>query len=128
MGHLMGYVYIYSDEEECSDLKVHGGVTYYYKKIGFDCAHWGDGVPNWADGVLKEQNSTLAPYRNIAYVQEECRKLSQQLYERVNGVLTLSFPDTTPKDYRPPHSNLELELENEIQELTKLSKLLLGEK
>ncbi len=44
--------------------------------IGFDCLHFGDLVPEWAHlgGPLMK-----LPYRNVSYVQDQCRQLAAQL-------------------------------------------------
>jgi hypothetical protein len=75
-------------------LDVHGGLSFTAEKapsseisglwwIGFDCAHAGDYSPSYgtrgfmSDGV----------YRNLAYVEAECRSLAKQL-SALSGALS----------------------------------------
>lgn len=67
-------------------LDVHGGLTFTSAKapsssieglwwVGFDCAHAGDYSPSYgARGFLAD-----GVYRNLAYVEAECRSLAKQL-------------------------------------------------
>lgn len=51
--------------------------------FGFDCAHAGDYMPGYP-AALREiglKYHSHDTYRNLAYVQEECRQLAQQLKE-----------------------------------------------
>jgi hypothetical protein len=73
-------------------LNVHGGITYTENHaprqdpdgfwwFGFDCAHAGDLSPKYGDfgdGV----------YRDMAYVEAECRSLAEQLDTIAKGVLS----------------------------------------
>lgn len=70
-----------------SALDVHGGVTYAgdhapmcepdgYWYFGFDCAHAGDLVP----GMVRRGRERYGVYRDVAFVEAECRKLAEQLY------------------------------------------------
>ena len=87
------------------DIEVHGGLTYASgcnqgeeegKGIchlpaedepddiwwfGFDCAHSGDFCPYHQNaGVMKEHDGVI--YRNINYVEMNCRNLAEQLSDR----------------------------------------------
>ena len=49
-----------------NSITVHGGVTYYKNTIkgisvGFDCAHFGDALPQWASRSQKIMESNLIP-------------------------------------------------------------------
>lgn len=49
--------------------------------LGFDCAHLGDFVPGMDDispRRLEEFQSGYSSYKNIAYVENECRSLAKQ--------------------------------------------------
>jgi len=73
-----------ADVDLVRDLEVHGGVTYTGRRfddgewyIGFDCAHVGD-------LFIDEEIFMRSPdsrYRDLEYVQEECRCLVKQLKE-----------------------------------------------
>lgn len=107
MGNLCGYVSVsmshfdYGKDYDDVYVDVHGGLTYSGRPIapkswimlgdcwefGFDCAHLGDLVP----GMEAFQRKLLHPkprgvpsgeYRTVKYVQEECRRLAQQLLAR----------------------------------------------
>ena len=100
-GYLCGYVELPEtfDRELIDDLEVHGGITYRNKLenkenfwVGFDCAHCDDLVPSIE--IFKKNNykndrrffptfATLV-YRNISYVENQCRSLADQIQERAN--------------------------------------------
>lgn len=104
VGALCGYVGVaeghplhgksYSDDA-VYDVRVHGGLTFDGPCqerehgichipapgdpdpvwwFGFDCAHGGDKAPAYDHGILSDGD-----YRNLAYVQNECRELAEQL-------------------------------------------------
>lgn len=113
-GHYCGYVGVTRDhplfdvgydDEACSGLSVHGGLTFsgFCQEhepgeegtvichvvepgeddkvfwLGFDCAHYLDrppGRPHWSDGEV---------YRDQAYVVGEVENLASQLKERASG-------------------------------------------
>lgn len=101
-GHWCGYVECsypikYKEEEQ---FDVHGGVSfnttitpYEYKYpdihenvpvLGFDCAHYQDIIP-----MIKRTYS--GTYRTKEYVENECKKLADQILERgrnENGCLS----------------------------------------
>ncbi len=79
-GALCGYVNIpeshslYGVGYDDIDASCHGGLTYAGASgldgwwVGFDCAHSGDLSPAYPD--------VRGIYRNLAYVQNECRELA----------------------------------------------------
>ena len=102
LGALCGYVgvppthpYYQRDYNNC-DVSAHGGLTFAGKChpqegdrgichiappeedevwwLGFDCAHLGDYVPGMGK-FFNEQGT----YKHIAYVEDECRELAEQL-------------------------------------------------
>jgi len=108
LGHLCGYIAI-SREHLCygrdhdhipyDDLfpvEVHGGLTFSreghgdtrqkgYWWLGFDCAHWGDLVPQIVE-LLDREPHEFETYRNFAYVRREVKELAYQ-------ITTLDFID-----------------------------------
>lgn len=105
MGFLCGYVGVppehplYGKSYDHLSLEVHGGLTFSAKChpaetesagvchvpgqgepdhvwwFGFDCAHLGDSSPAESrDGIDPHSN-----YKNLPYVQSECRQLASQL-------------------------------------------------
>jgi hypothetical protein len=72
-------------EMHAGDLfNVHGSVTYSGELrsregfwYGFDCAHAGDLCPIYAQRYSELDGGT---YRDLAYVQQECRSLALQLF------------------------------------------------
>ncbi|UQF11345.1 hypothetical protein [Vagococcus lutrae] len=85
MGHLCGYVFIpfkhkrYATNSLENDLKVHGGITYCdwlegQWALGFDCAHFGDLVPNF-----NYTHTIFNTYRDMRFVQRELINLVKQL-------------------------------------------------
>lgn len=78
-GHLCGYVHapFHLTEDQLDRLSVHGGITYNEDGwLGFDCAHSGDYLPwkrTWSYSVPNET------YRNLSYVEAECKRLIDQL-------------------------------------------------
>lgn len=84
MGHLCGYVELGSVNAYRAENEIvcHGGVTYrgdgeFINRpgrpfIGFDCAHAGDYSPSTPP--IGE-----VVYRDVAYVQNECRSIINQL-------------------------------------------------
>lgn len=93
LAHLCGYVGLppghpyFGKHYDKMDVRVHGGITFAgasegrrldkgYWWIGFDCAHTMDLSP----GMLKHIPG-LSPgvYRNIAYVTNELKELTEQL-------------------------------------------------
>lgn len=96
--HLCGYVALpegnaldgipYDD----ININVHGGLTFAKSKtekhprfpgygtvIGFDCAHYTDYNP----GVTNEKLKKLTTYRNMAFVEKQCKSMVDQI---INGV------------------------------------------
>lgn len=60
-------------------IEVHGGVTFYKKTnkgviVGFDCAHYGDALPQWAARSQMEYGE----YRDINFVLDELKELAKQ--------------------------------------------------
>lgn len=96
LGTLCGYVDLPPGHPwlhlDCDAIpaRVHGGVTYAELegenyRIGFDCAHAGDHVPN--------KFNTHGTYRTIAYVRAQLRSLAEQ----ARAPMTLG-PDGKPLD------------------------------
>jgi hypothetical protein len=96
--HLCGYVAIpkiYSEIYEVSyedlEINVHGGLTFSAKDadrfdekfwtIGFDCAHVGDLIPCLIE-VLPHFERFGDTYKNIAYVEKECKSIVDQIIEK----------------------------------------------
>lgn len=95
MGALCGYVAIPQGHpwynihyDEIYGVDVHGGLTFSGSRegfentfwVGFDCGHWGDLIPGtnkYKDGGFDEET-----YKTVAYVQEECARLCQQIKEK----------------------------------------------
>lgn len=99
LGHWCGYVGLPSghpgfrkdyDDEVFDGIDVHWGLTYASETrpeydgiadhwiVGFDCAHLNDLLP----GTLRRYGSGAEDtYRNLRFVQSECRKLAAQLKE-----------------------------------------------
>lgn len=89
LGHLCGYVVIPKDHPlhgvhyDDIHLEAHGGLTFSAPllafggeyAIGFDCAHWGDRIPFTASC------SPVDEYRDMEYVENEVRRLMQQVAE-----------------------------------------------
>ncbi len=77
------------------DADVHGGVTHtgaspleedsadsYY--VGFDCAHAGDYIPGFVPAIMYSLGYTgEGVYRDMNYVEQECRKLARQVKEKL---------------------------------------------
>lgn len=97
-GHLCGYVFIPEGNKSYDvadlDIDVHGGITYDEKKesgrvIGFDCAHSGDYLPSMeVDSPKDEEGNGFCTrlgdvYRDMEYCLGECRKMVDQIEERV---------------------------------------------
>ena len=106
-GHLCGYVIVphnhpwFGKSWDNLSADVHGGLTYYREEgsdwvIGFDCAHSGDLSPSiesfkrkYQDDFIRElkqrfpQSKHLfkVTYRNIAFVEAECKSLVDQMLE-----------------------------------------------
>jgi hypothetical protein len=62
-----------------NSITVHGGVTYYKNTIkgisvGFDCAHFGDALPQWAS----RSQMDYGEYRDINFVIGELKELAKQ--------------------------------------------------
>lgn len=100
LGAWCGYVGVFEDhpaaqtpqdEYACGDFDVHGGLTFrrnsdphrYPRKpddrrtiawFGFDCAHYGDLLPEYPD---RPGNV----YRDMAFVRAECARLAKQLQD-----------------------------------------------
>lgn len=107
LGHLCGYVTLPDnhpwfgksmDSDSLCGVEVHGGITYsrqegIHWKIGFDCAHSVDLVPSvevfkkqYKDPFMEDIKKNfpkfsflIARYRNIAYVEEECKGLADNV-------------------------------------------------
>jgi hypothetical protein len=104
LGHLCGYVVIPAncklselnlvDVDDEGDIRVHGGITFHgfhlelqKNVIGFDCGHYGDLVP----GMIAQLDQDIEcrkhifdeeeKYRDIEYVQHECKNLAKQIAE-----------------------------------------------
>ena len=93
MKHLCGYVEVPKGHRwetlDALDIPAdaHGGITYSEESlpreeseadnwwIGFDCSHAGDFMP----GFVPEFPGT---YRDIKYVERECRELAKQIREK----------------------------------------------
>lgn len=94
LGHLCGYVGVekghsaWEKDYDLVDVGVHGGLTYsgfsaiekdakdlWY--VGFDCAHLGDYVPGMPPHGAPADES----YRDMQFVENEIRHLSEQLAE-----------------------------------------------
>lgn len=93
LGFLLGYVEAPCDFdwEDVEKTDVHGGVTFVgriglthfpnepreanVRVIGFDCGHFGDYAPYFPDSV----SSPGMEYRSMRYVENECKKLADQL-------------------------------------------------
>jgi hypothetical protein len=70
------------------ELRVHGGITFGGQParytggrlrgswLGFDCAHYSDMVPGM------EKFTSDGVYRNLAYVEEQCKKLARQIISK----------------------------------------------
>lgn len=69
---------------------VHGGVTFAGKHcnepkledgkwIGFDCAHYQDYLPDYANYSFAMLNMDHTTYRDVAYVKEQRALLAQQI-------------------------------------------------
>jgi hypothetical protein len=105
-GNWCGYVAVppghgcFEKEYNDVEVEVHGGLTFsglcqnhichepepgqpdHVWWLGFDCAHWGDYSPDRPQDLFMDRLDVLgglAQYRNLAYVQEECRSLAEQL-------------------------------------------------
>ena len=103
-GHLCGYVSLpgghpwWGKKYEDMNVEVHGDLTFGECSdrhwIGFDCGHSYDVIPSMIkiyyklkDNIIKKyKNLQLShsgifdrEYRNIAYVESECRKLADQV-------------------------------------------------
>jgi hypothetical protein len=93
--HLNGYVALpkghpyYGKGYDDIDVEVHGGLTFAqegdgknwakgYWWVGFDCAHWGDLVPQIVE-LLDREPHEFETYRNFAYVRGEIQDLAEQL-------------------------------------------------
>ena len=69
------------------DVRVHWGLTYWkqkgvYWKIGFDCAHYDDLVPDRIERLMRNKNRLEYNdwfYKTMDYVVEEIKKLIDQL-------------------------------------------------
>lgn len=100
LGHLCGYVSMarshpaYKQRAEARDFDMHGGCTYSRRegnrwKIGFDCAHYLDLVPQihfmrqpgglFADIPGNAELNRDEIYRDIAFVEAEIHALVEQL-------------------------------------------------
>lgn len=79
-GWWCGYVVAPFPLEDVYVFDVHGGVTFDAADdenntvLGFDCAHCDDFMP----GLSPE--SEAGQYKDLAYVQEECRRLAEQIF------------------------------------------------
>lgn len=103
--HLCGYVMIgkthpyWGIDSADSILDVHGGVTCDDgTRIGFDCAHAGDLVPqtfmfrvNYAGGPDRKRIPDV--YRNWAFVEREVDRLAKQLRDLDTRETTMTQPD-----------------------------------
>jgi hypothetical protein len=120
-GHLCGYVQVPKDHVHYGvsyndvEYEVHGGLTFsgfikqdednYY--FGFDCAHAWDICPErveqgdyWpSDGV----------YRNIAYVENECRHLAAQIAANLNCI------DEREKAFMKAYAEIKKECHSEVE-------------
>ena len=85
LGSLNGYVFIPKSHEyfgkdyyELDHIDCHGGLTFSetrddFTRIGFDCAHYGDYMP------FNPLRFEYEVYRNMKYVEAECKKIVDQL-------------------------------------------------
>lgn len=108
IGSWCGYVLVSPAQREVlrcpEDYDVHGGVTWCQQTdaldgtavaIGFNCAHWGDLIPRtmrdeWmlaAFGFGRSPWSTVAKYRDLDFVREQCRALADQIADELVGEL-----------------------------------------
>ena len=101
LGHLCGYVaapkghpcygkdYDHIPYDDLFPVEVHGGLTFSkegdgdtwpkgYWWFGFDCAHWGDLVPQIVELLDREPNE-FETYRNFQYLRRETEGLAEQL-------------------------------------------------
>lgn len=93
--HLNGYVGLpkwhpyYGRNYDDMDVDVHGGLTFSQEGdggnwasgswwIGFDCAHYGDLIPQWLLMIGRKARADET-YRNIEYVKGELMCLVKQL-------------------------------------------------
>jgi hypothetical protein len=90
LGHLCGYIHIpkshklwgkaYNELYEMGvDIDIHGGLTFADQDgddwvFGFDCAHYGDFVPQTATMAFGSE-----VYRDMTYVTKETESLAKQL-------------------------------------------------
>ena len=61
--------------------------------LGFDCAHCYDLMPGFQHKLRSSLRDTEDQYRDVAYVQNECANLAQQLYavaQSANGEVAQS--------------------------------------
>lgn len=92
-GAWCGYIFVDDDLDiDTDEIYVHGGVTFDecndgIRKIGFDCAHVGDVVPNnlnnGMDLILRDIYGSCE-YRTMEYVIGECKDMIDQVIEMCN--------------------------------------------
>lgn len=90
LGTLCGYIDVppghpWWGRKGLDEIVVHGGVTWVGAngpdwRIGFDCAHAGDGMP-LVDHMLPPH--LRAPVRGVTFVREQCRLLAVQAVDAV---------------------------------------------
>jgi len=89
-GHLCGYVILTTDNDffgkNYDDIPVrcHGGLTYASENgdnwvIGFDCAHYEDLQPFYAEQSIY---AGIGTYKNMEFVTDECESICEQLSEK----------------------------------------------
>jgi len=97
---LIGKTHPYWGAAGSIDLHVHGGITYDTPpKVGFDCAHAGDLVPDhfrlgFYAGRGRHPGHTNDVYRNWAFVTEELNRLAAQLRAIDTRGIPMTQPDT----------------------------------
>lgn len=91
LGHLNGYIYLpkeHPDFGKCYGevdeyVSVHGGLTFSEGGcFGFDCGHAGDLTPAFASNKELQDLINGDVYRNMAYVENQLRRLAEQFRKR----------------------------------------------
>lgn len=75
-GAWCGYMFTTMDLPESVEKAAHGGITYGDReKVGFDCAHLGDWVPQFGDIIPQ------GTYRTFEFVKDVCERMADKLLE-----------------------------------------------
>lgn len=115
LGALCGYVgvpvghpcygFSCTDVESKYNIDVHGGLTFdgrvfgmpesplfrlgtnlwFGQWFGFDCSHYMDYLPNFQMGFYPRDTERKNTYRELAYVEKECRLLAKQFKALAEG-------------------------------------------